>query len=143
MWISYSSDLLHWGSHKQILEARVGAWWDANKIGLSTPPIETLQGWLTIYHGVKHNAAGSIYRLGLALFDLDNPEICLKRGAEWVLGPEEPYEVNGDVDNVIFPCGYTLASDRDTIRIYYGAADTSIAMASGSVSAMLDWLQNH
>jgi predicted GH43/DUF377 family glycosyl hydrolase len=142
MWISYSSDLLHWGSHKQILEARVGAWWDANKIGLSTPPIETPQGWLTIYHGVKQNAAGSIYRLGLALFDLDNPEICLKRGDEWVLGPEEPYEVNGDVDNVIFPCGYTLASDRDTIRIYYGAADTSIAMASGSVSAMLDWLLN-
>ena len=143
MWISYSSDLLHWGSHKQILEARMGGWWDANKIGLSTPPIETSQGWLTIYHGVKQNAAGSIYRLGLALFDLDNPEICLKRGDEWVLGPQEPYEVNGDVGNVIFPCGYTLASDGDTIRIYYGAADTSIAMATGSVMSMLDWLRDH
>ena len=143
MWISYSSDLQHWGSHKQILEARKGGWWDANKIGLSTPPIETSQGWLTIYHGVKQNAAGSIYRLGLALFDLNNPEICLKRGDEWVLGPEEPYEVNGDVDNVIFPCGYTLASDGDTVRIYYGAADTSIGMASGSIKAMLDWLKVH
>ena len=143
MWISYSSDLRHWGSHKQILEARMGGWWDANKIGLSTPPIETSQGWLTIYHGVKQNAAGSIYRLGLALFDLDNPEICLKRGNEWVFGPEEPYEVNGDTDNVIFPCGYTITADGDTIHLYYGAADTSIAMATGSIKAMLDWLRDH
>ena len=143
MWISYSSDLRHWGSHKQILEARLGGWWDANKIGLSTPPIETSQGWLIIYHGVKHNAAGAIYRLGLALFDLENPEICLKRGDEWVLGPQEPYEINGDVDNVIFPCGYTLAADGDTLRLYYGAADTSIAMATGSVKMMLAWLGDH
>jgi predicted GH43/DUF377 family glycosyl hydrolase len=143
IWISFSSDLRHWGSHKQILAARLGGWWDANKIGLSSPPIETSQGWLTIYHGVKQNAAGSIYRLGLALFDLDHPEYCIKRGDEWVLAPEEPYEIHGDVDNVIFPCGYTLASDGDTLRLYYGAADTCIALAIGSVKMMLDWLKDH
>jgi len=140
MWISYSSDLRNWGGHKKILEARLGGWWDANKIGLSSPPIETSLGWLVIYHGVKQNAAGPIYRLGLALFDLDEPERCLKRGDEWVFGPEETYEKNGDVDKVVFPCGYTLAPDRDTLRIYYGAADTSIGMATGSVRAMLQWL---
>jgi predicted GH43/DUF377 family glycosyl hydrolase len=140
MWLSYSSDLLHWGGHKQILEARLGGWWDANKIGLSSPPIETPQGWLTIYHGVKQNAAGSIYRLGLALFDLNKPERCLKRSAEWVFGPETPYEQRGDVDNVVFPCGLTIAPDGDTINLYYGAADTSIAMATGSVCGLLEWL---
>jgi len=143
MWISYSSDLHNWGGHKHILEARLGGWWDANKIGLSPPPIETSQGWLVIYHGVRQNAAGSIYRLGLALFDLDAPERCLKRGDEWVFGPEEPYEQRGDVDNVVFPCGYTLGADSDTINLYYGAADTSIAMATGSVRAMLRWLEEH
>lgn len=141
MWISYSSDLRNWGNHKKILEARLGGWWDANKIGLSSPPIETSKGWLVIYHGVKQNSAGCIYRLGLALFDLNEPERCLKRGDEWVFGPEEPYEQHGDVDKVVFPCGYTLASDGDTIRIYYGAADTSIAMATGSVRTMLQWLK--
>jgi predicted GH43/DUF377 family glycosyl hydrolase len=80
MWISYSPDLRHWGSHKVILEARRGGWWDANKIGLCSPPIETPKGWLTIYHGVRVTASGSIYRLGLALFDLEHPEICLQRG---------------------------------------------------------------
>jgi predicted GH43/DUF377 family glycosyl hydrolase len=143
MWISYSSDLRNWGNHKKILEARLGGWWDANKVGLSPPPIETSEGWLVIYHGVKHNGSGVIYRLGLALFDLEMPECCLKRGDEWVFAPEEPYERDGDVDKVVFPCGYTLAADLDTIRIYYGAADTSIAMATGSVQAMLTWLDEN
>jgi predicted GH43/DUF377 family glycosyl hydrolase len=141
MWISYSSDLIHWGGHKQILEARLGGWWDANKIGLSSPPIETPQGWLTIYHGVRMNAAGSIYRLGLALFDLKNPESCLKRSAEWVFAPEAPYERRGDVDNVVFPCGLTIAPDGDTISLYYGAADTNIALATGSIRGLLEWLE--
>ncbi|MBP8949141.1 MAG: hypothetical protein KBG73_09875 [Candidatus Promineofilum sp.] len=143
MWISYSPDLRHWGSHKLILEARRGAWWDANKIGLSPPPIETPQGWLVIYHGVRMTAAGCIYRLGLALFDSDQPEHLLKRGDEWVFGPEEPYEQHGDVGNVVFPCGYTIAEDGDTIRIYYGAADTSIGLATGSIKGMLAWLDEH
>ena len=140
MWISYSEDLRNWGGHKKILEARLGGWWDANKIGLSPPPIETEEGWLVIYHGVKQNGAGVIYRLGLALFDLNNPEHCLKRGSEWVFGPEKLYELHGDVDKVVFPCGYTIAPDKDTVRIYYGAADTSIAMATASIHTMLEWL---
>ena len=137
MWISFSENLYHWGRHKLMLEARRGAWWDANKIGLSPPPILTPKGWLVIYHGVRQTAAGAIYRLGLALFDLMNPEVCLKRGDEWIFGPEETYERRGDVDNVVFPCGTTIAPDGDTVRLYYGAADTSIAMATGSIQAML------
>jgi len=143
MWISFSSDLRNWGGHRKMLKARLGGWWDANKIGLSCPPIETPQGWLVIYHGVKQNAAGSIYRLGLALFDLESPELCLKRGSEWVFCPEEPYERHGDVDNVVFPCGYTLSSDGDTLNVYYGAADSSVALATGSISNMLEWLMNN
>ena len=137
MWISFSENLYHWGRHKLMLEARLGAWWDANKIGLSPPPILTAKGWLVIYHGVRQTAAGAIYRLGLALFDLMNPEVCLKRGDEWIFGPEETYERRGDVDNVVFPCGTTIAPDGDTVRLYYGAADTSIAMATGSIHALL------
>ena len=143
MWISYSPDLRHWGSHKLMLEARLGGWWDANKIGLSAPPIETPQGWLVIYHGVRQNASGSIYRLGLALFDLNAPEHCLQRSQEWIFGPTEMYEQFGDVDKVVFPCGYTLAPDGDTLHLYYGVADTNIALATGSVRTLLEWLEQH
>jgi predicted GH43/DUF377 family glycosyl hydrolase len=143
MWISYSPDLRHWGGHKIILEARRGGWWDANKIGLCSPPIETAKGWLTIYHGVRQTASGSIYRLGLALFDLDNPEICLQRGDSWMFGPEAPYERGGDVKDVVFPCGQTIGADGDTVFLYYGAGDSCMALATGSISSMLSWLDSN
>lgn len=143
IWISYSPDLRHWGRHKLVVEARSGSWWDANKIGLSPPLIETSEGWLMIYHGVRITPAGCLYRLGLALLDHDNPEHCLLRGDEWMFGPETPYERNGDVNNVVFPCGYTVGEDKDTLNIYYGAADSCIALASGSIQQMLDWLHRH
>ncbi|MBE2279290.1 MAG: glycosidase [Ignavibacteriaceae bacterium] len=143
IWISYSPDLKNWGNHTLLLMARKGAWWDANKIGLSPPLIKTDAGWLMIYHGVRTTCAGCIYRLGLALFDLENPEICLMRGTEWFFAPEEVYEQRGDVGNVVFPCGYTIDDDGDTINVYYGAADTCIAMATGSIKEMLEWLKTH
>lgn len=141
MWLSYSPDLRHWGSHTLMMEARHGGWWDANKIGLSTPPIETPQGWLVIYHGVRLTAGGCLYRLGIALFDIKSPGRCLKRSDEWIFGPEKHYERHGDVDNVVFPCGHTIAPDGDTLRLYYGAADSVIALATGSVRAMVEWLE--
>jgi predicted GH43/DUF377 family glycosyl hydrolase len=140
IWISYSPDLRHWGSHKLMLEARRGAWWDANKIGMSPPPIETPRGWLMIYHGVRRTPSSSIYRLGLALFDLDQPEKCLVRGDSWMFAPEAPYERQGDVQDVVFPCGYTIGADGDTVNLYYGAADSSIALAHGSIRCLLAWL---
>ncbi|GIV18609.1 MAG: glycosidase [Armatimonadota bacterium] len=143
IWVSYSPDLRHWGSHKMILQARRGAWWDANKIGLSPPVIETPEGWLMLYHGVRQTASGSLYRLGLALFDLNTPERCILRSDEWMFGPEEPYEREGDVANVVFPCGYTIEEDGDTINLYYGGADTCIALATGSIREMLEWLKEH
>lgn len=140
IWISVSPDLHHWGQHRILIEARRGAWWDAGKVGLSPPPVETEAGWLLIYHGVRHTAAGCLYRLGLALLDLEDPWRCVLRGDEWIFGPEAPYERVGDVEHVVFPCGYTLAPDGDTLTLYYGAADTCLAAATASVRELLDWL---
>ncbi|CDM65545.1 glycoside hydrolase family 130 protein [Pyrinomonas methylaliphatogenes] len=143
MWVSFSPDLKHWGDHTVMLEARRGAWWDANKIGLSPPPIETPEGWLVIYHGVRTTPAGCLYRLGLALFDLDDPRQVIRRGDEWIFGPDEPYERMGDVGDVVFPCGFTHNPETGELRLYYGAADTSIALAIGNVQELLDWLKEN
>ncbi len=141
IWLSYSPDLRHWGNHQMILEARQGASWDAQKIGVGVPPIETPEGWLILYHGVRQSASGAVYRIGLALLDLEHPERCLRRGRPWMFRPEEPYEREGDVANVVFPCGFTVAPDGDTLHMYYGAADTVVALATGSIRIMLDWLK--
>jgi predicted GH43/DUF377 family glycosyl hydrolase len=141
IWISYSPDLKNWGGHTLLMQARKGSWWDANKVGLSPPLLETPQGWLMFYHGVRHTASGALYRLGVALLDLENPELVVRRGNSWIFGPEATYERMGDVANVAFPCGFTLDADGDGINLYYGAADTCMALARGSVRKILDWLE--
>jgi predicted GH43/DUF377 family glycosyl hydrolase len=140
-WVSWSNDLKHWGDPTVLIPARRGGWWDANKVGLSTPPLRTDKGWLLGYHGVKTTAAGAIYRFGLALSDLDHPEKLIARCDEWVFGPSEPYERTGDVSDVVFPCGWILEDDNDTLRMYYGAADTSVAVATASLTTLLNLLE--
>ena len=140
MWVSYSPDLRHWGDHSLLIEARDGAWWDAGKIGLGPPPIETESGWLVMYHGAHMTAAGPIYRMGFALMDLEDPTILLRRSDEWVLGPRAPYERAGDVNEVVFPCGWTVDPAADRLHLYYGAADTSVALATASFRQILDYV---
>lgn len=143
IFMSFSSDLSGWGQSRCILEARRGPYWDANKVGLSPPPIETSEGWLVMYHGVKRTGSGRLYRNGLALFDLGQPDKLLRRGDAWVFGPSEPYERVGDVDDVVFPCGFTVDDDGDTLNLYYGAADTSIGLAHASLRDLLAWLREN
>ena len=142
IWFSCSSDLKYWGDHQIVLKARRGAWWDANKIGLCCPPLETPDGWLLLYHGVRQTASGSIYRLGLTLLDGENPTRVLKRSDEWIFGPEEPYEREGDVRDVVFPCGWIHDKASDTVRIYYGAADSRICLATATLSDLLEYIKS-
>jgi predicted GH43/DUF377 family glycosyl hydrolase len=143
MWISFSPDLRHFGDARVVLPARRGGWWDANKVGLGPPPMLTRDGWLICYHGVRVTASGSIYRIGLALLDRDDPTVVLARGNEWVLGPHEPYERGGDVPDVVFPCGWILRDDGDTVHLYYGAADSVVCVAEASLGALLAHLHDH
>jgi len=80
-----------------------------------------------MYHGVRQKTSKISYRLGLALLDLEDPTKVLRRSEGWIFRPREPYERSGDVNDVVFPCGWVLVNDE--IRIYYGAADTSVSAA--------------
>ena len=142
VWVSYSPDLRHWGDHSLLLHAREGAWWDSGKIGVGPPPLETPEGWLLLYHGVHYTASGAIYRVGLALLDLDDPRIILHRSDEWVMGPVAPYERAGDVAGVVFPCGWVHDPATDELRIYYGAADSSVAVASARLSDVVTYIRS-
>lgn len=141
IWISFSPDLKHWGDHQSILQTRPGQW-DCHRVGLGPQPIRTKHGWLVIYHGVRMTASGSLYRVGLALLDLNNPAKTLKRSAEWVFGPSESYERIGDVASVTFPSGVIYHKDTDEIYMYYGSADSTVCLASAKVDSLLDYLLN-
>jgi predicted GH43/DUF377 family glycosyl hydrolase len=105
---------------------------------MSPPPLLCDAGWLLLYHGVRETISGGIYRLGVALLDRDDPTQVLRRSAEWLFTPTEPYEREGDVDEVVFPCGWLLNGDQ--LRLYYGAADTCVAVATASLQELLSWL---
>lgn len=142
IWLSFSPDLTHWGDHHVLLQARRGAWWDANKIGLSPPPLETPEGWLILYHGVRHTAGGCLYRLGLALLDLEDPRRVIQRSDEWIFAPEMAYERHGDVNGVVFPCGWIHDKDTGQIRLYYGGADAYVALATSQLSELLGYFRS-
>jgi predicted GH43/DUF377 family glycosyl hydrolase len=142
IWLAFSPDLRHWGDHTLLLPAREGAWWDAGKIGLGPPPLETPEGWLMLYHGVRSTASGSLYRAGLVLLDLEDPRRVLHRTDEWVFGPSKSYEQTGDVGGVVFPCGWIHDPTTDELRIYYGAADSAIALATATLSDLVAYVRS-
>lgn len=138
VWISFSSDMKSWEGHEVLLYAREGGWWDAYKIGLSPQPLYTPHGWLIMYHGVRQTTPKLSYRLGLALLDLEDPRKVLRRSEGWVFGPKEFYERSGDVNDVVFPCGWVIADDE--LRIYYGGADTSVSLARAKLQDIMDYI---
>jgi len=141
IWISFSPDLKHWGDHRLLIRTR-SAYWDCNRVGLACQPIETPQGWMLFYHGVRVTSAGQIYRLGMALLDLEEPWKVLRRGDEWVLGPREPYERIGDVGDVIFPTGAIIRKETNQLDLYYGAADNTVAAATANLSDCIDYIMS-
>ena len=140
VWLSKSVDLQAWTTPEPVMQSRSGPWWDSTRIGMGPPPIETPHGWLCVYHGVKQMVATSLYRVGLIMLDLDDPTKIIRRTPSWVLGPDAEYERVGDVPNVIFPTGLVHDETRDELRLYYGAADLCVAMASARFSEVVDYL---
>lgn len=139
IWLAFSPDLKHWGDHQMLLPTRSGQW-DCHRVGLGTQPIETPEGWLIIYHGVRVTAGRNIYRVGLALLDLDNPSYILRRSDEWVFGPSESYELVGDAPQVTFPTGAILDKKTGELRVYYGAADTTVALATAQMDDVMRYI---
>lgn len=138
---SATGDLTHWGQPGVLMPQNGGPWWDALRIGVGAPPLLTEQGWLLIYHGVKELGGRPIYRLGLALLDLDDPRKVLARTSDWVFAPETSYEQNGLVPGVVFTCGALCRGDE--VWMYYGAADTVIGLATAKMSDLLKFVRDY
>lgn len=138
IYLSRSADLVSWSTAEQVMQPRPGPWWDSLRIGIGPPPLLTEHGWLLVYHGVRDTVAGQVYRVGLALLDRDEPTHVLHRLPAWILGPHEPYERTGDVPNVVFPCGLVHDAASGDIRLYYGASDSSICLATAQLDDLLE-----
>jgi len=136
IWISYSPDLIHWGDSKLIVKPETYHW-DEMKIGPGATPFRTDSGWLHIYHGVFRTMDGAVYRLGAMLHDLRDPSRILGVADEWILEPEDPWELTGYVHNVVFTCGAVPEKDG-TVKIYWGGADKVMCVGTANVSDLIE-----
>ena len=141
IYISYSNDLVYWGNHKLLMKNWLNeCYWERLKIGAGPTPIKTDEGWLLIYHGVQRTCNSWTYSFGVALLDLEDPSKVLHRGSRYLLTPEKDYERIGFTDNVCFPTA-ALVDDEGHVSIYYGVADTNMAIACTTVDKLLEFVK--
>ena len=133
--ISYSPDLIHWGA-SQVVMKPVPYHWDEMKIGPGATPFRTDAGWLHIYHGVFETMPGAVYRLGVALHAIDDPARILGVSDDWILQPEDPWEICGYVSNVVFSCG-AVPEEDGTVKIYWGGADTVMCVGTAQIADLV------
>ncbi len=143
--LAESEDLVNWRLLGPVMAGRPHYWDEL--IGSGPPPVKTREGWLHVYHGVAtHFASVNIYQAGVVLLDLADPRRVLARGRDNILEPREPYELTGQVPNVVFPSGMIVAEydeegyalSDSLVRVYYGAADTVVASATTTIKELLD-----
>lgn len=135
IWIASSPDLKYWGNCEVVAQAE--NYWENTKIGPAAPPIKTDKGWLIVYHGVFPNCNGINYGCGVMMLDLDNPRKVIGRCKDPIMFVKEPYEMIGQVPNVIFPGG-VVAEEDGTVKIYYGAADYVQCLATTTLEELIE-----
>ena len=143
IFLSVSPDLVHWGRHRRVMTKGGQGWWQGTKIGSGATPIETSEGWLMFYHGGSGTCNGFVYSMGAAILDKENPSKVLYRTRDYLLTPEKEYETTGFVPNVAFPCATLQDPETGRIAIYYGAADTYVAVAYAQVDELVKYIKEN
>lgn len=140
IWIDMVDDLQFAGNRyldgRVLMSPRHG-FSDSKKIGIAGPPILTPAGWLLLYHG-SSTEPYLHYNIRAALLDKKDPTHVLARTKDPILEPTEPYELNGQVPNVVFSCGAVLRGK--TLYLYYGGGDSVIGVATIAIKDLLKQL---
>ena len=142
IFLSQSPDMEFWGRHRHVM-SNSSNWWESLKIGGGAAPIETSEGWLLFYHGVAGTCSGYIYSIGAAILDIDEPSRVKYRCENFLITPEEEYEERGFVANVCFPCATLVDDETGRIALYYGAADSYVAMAFTQMDELVAYIKEH
>jgi beta-1,4-mannooligosaccharide/beta-1,4-mannosyl-N-acetylglucosamine phosphorylase len=142
IFVSESPDLVYWGKHRHVM-SRSSHWWESLKIGAGAAPIETSEGWLLFYHGVSGTCSGYVYSIGAAILDIEDPSIVKYRCKNFLLTPEMEYEERGFVANVCFPCATLQDAESGRIALYYGAADSYVAIAFAELNELVTYVKEN
>lgn len=137
IWLAFSDDLVHWTDHQVIMSPRPDNGWDATRVGASGVPVRCDGGWLLFYHAYDEE---HVYRQSVALLDGDDPSRVLHRPKRFFMEPEEPWEIRGDVPNVVFSCANPVVDD--TAHFFYGGADRVVGLATAPLSEIVEFARH-
>ena len=115
---------------------------DSNdQIEVGAAPIKTKDGWLIIYsyRARGYRSSRPLFSIEAALLDLNDPTKILARTDLPLMVPEEEYELYGIAPKIIFPTGALV--NKKKIDIYYGAADTTICLASVCLDDLIHFIK--
>ena len=146
IYMSFSPDMKYWGEHRCVMKVTPfeESAWQCTKIGAgSVPFLVPGEGWLMFYHGVINTCNGFRYSMGAAILDENDPTKVLPPHHGLSACPAAPYELAGDVPDVVFPCAALHDLEQDKVSVYYGAADTTVCMAFGRISEIIDFIKNN
>ncbi len=145
IWLSESNNLIDWIPVAPLINGRFHYWDEF--IGSGPPPVKTRKGWIHVYHGVAgHFGSSNVYQGGVMLLDLLDPSKVLGRCRCNILEPREIWEIAGQVPNVTFPSGMIVekydpegfALSVSEVKIYYGAADTSVGIVITTIQELIE-----
>ncbi len=135
IWISFGDDLIEYGKPQLLMTGE--QWWETQRIGGGTPPIKTDKGWFMLYHGVDDKG---VYRVGAVLLDLINPAKIVARTKDYIMEPDQDFELQGIYERCVFPTGAVVKDG--TLYVYYGCADMYIGLATCDFATLIDYLYN-
>ena len=142
IWISFSKDLIYWGRDRHLIRPRKDSW-ESERVGAGSVPLKTKKGWLLIYHGVQRKDETNIYSAGGILLDLKNPEKIIARSTpkKPLFKPNQKYEKNGFISNVVFPTGAIMDLNNKDLLIFSGGSDTVISVRKIKLQDIFDNLK--
>lgn len=123
IWISFGDDLIEYEKPELLMTGK--EWWETQRMGGGTPPIKTDKGWFMLYHGVDDKG---VYRVGAVLLDLDNPKKIIARTKDFLMEPDQDFELQGLYEGCVFPTGAVVKDGL--LYVYYGCADMYIGLAT-------------
>ncbi len=136
IWISFGDDLISFKDRKLLMTGN--EWWETQRMGGGTPPIKTDKGWFMLYHGVDDKG---VYRVGAVLMDLNDPSKILARTKDFIMEPDQDFELQGLYEGCVFPTGTVVKDGK--LFVYYGCADKYVGLATTDFNELIDFLDKN
>lgn len=111
-----------------------------DQVEVGAVPLKTKYGWIFPFSYIQnYTTQKPEFTVEVVVLDLKNPQKIIGKIEEPILKPEEPYELEGTIRNIVFPSGAVI--EKKQLYLYYGAADTTCCVATYDLKLLLEQVE--